>query len=97
MWTTTNIANAAAALCLTPEETRIFDSPCAVLCAFSAKEAVFKAIAPDSTSRFWLAGIDLTRDASNLLSWTIPEIYASGHTHLYLAGDLVVSLCMAPG
>lgn len=56
---------------------------------------MFKAIAPDSTSRFWLAGIDLTRDASNLLSWTIPEIYASGHTHLYLAGDLVVSLCMS--
>ncbi len=35
------MAKAAAALFLTPEETRIFDSLRAVLCAFSAKEAVF--------------------------------------------------------
>lgn len=89
-------AAAVSALCLTSSEMLRFDTPRAALCAFSAKEAVYKAMAPDTASKFWLAGIHLEHEAPNLLSWTIPDIQASGYANVYVVRDQVLSLAWHP-
>lgn len=88
-------ADAAKHLCLNAEEGALFDSPRAVLCAFSAKEAVFKAMADASKDRFWLPAITLSWSGPDTLGWRIAGIGAQGTVKLCVTPRHVVSLCVA--
>ena len=92
--TRTDTAPAAARLCLTAAERLAFDGPRATLCAFSAKEAVFKAMAAAAQDRFWLPAITLSRIDPHTLAWEIPKIGAQGTVSLCTTPRHVVALCI---
>ena len=92
--THTDTAAAAARLCLNASERLAFDGPRATLCAFSAKEAVFKAMAAPAQDRFWLPAIILSRIDPLTLAWEIPKIRAQGTVTLCLTARYVVALCI---
>lgn len=89
-------ARAVSRLCLSDAEQDLFQNPRAVICAFSAKEAVFKAVAPDVTSQFWLSAIQFHDRDENNISWQIPLIGKAGSVRIFVTARHVLSVCCIP-
>ncbi|PQV56056.1 4'-phosphopantetheinyl transferase superfamily protein [Defluviimonas denitrificans] len=87
-------AAAAARLCLSGPERARFATPADVIRAFSAKEAVFKALSDlaDPAQRFWLPDIALTPGTEpGRIAWA--ALGRFGALRQWVCAGLVVSLC----
>ncbi|WP_264212383.1 4'-phosphopantetheinyl transferase superfamily protein [Leisingera thetidis] len=89
-------ARAVSRLCLSEAERVLFPDPRAALCAFSAKEAVFKAMAPAAASRFWLSAIRFHAREDNRIFWHIPQLEQTGQVHVFQTARQVLSVCRIP-